>query len=268
MSNSNILNQCLDRRTMVKFKSVEIETAEIEEHLKQELKLKQICCELLYQKIIAEAASSRNITVTEAEIEAEANQIRCSLRLEKAADTLAWLEDNMLDPDQWEIAIDKHLLADKLAKNLFDSKVEAYFAQNRLNFDQFVLYQLVVPYEKLAQELFYQIEEEEISFYQAAHLYDIDEQRRYVCGYEGKVHRWDYSPDIAAAIFKTPVAIDEIIGPIKSERGYHLFKIEEYIPAQLTPKIRQEIIDRIFKQWLDSELNYMIHNARDRIIAP
>jgi hypothetical protein len=28
---------------------------------------------------------------------------------------------------------------------------------------------------KLAQELFYQLEEQEISFYEAAHLYDIDE---------------------------------------------------------------------------------------------
>ncbi len=247
---------------MVKFKSVEIETAEIEEYLKQEMKLKEICCNILHQKIVAEAASSRNITVSNEEIEAEANQIRLSLRLEKASDTLAWLKDNMLDSDQWEIAINNHLLAKKLAKHLFDPKVEAYFAQNRLNYDRFVLYQLVVPYEKLAQELFYQIEEEEISFYQAAHLYDIDEQRRYVCGYEGKVDRWKYSPEIATAVFKTPVTIGEIIGPIRSEQGYHLFKIENYIPAQLTPKIRQEIIDRIFKEWLRSELNYMIHSDR------
>ncbi len=200
-SNSNILDEYLGGSTMVKFKSVEIEAAEIEEYLRQELQLKQICCNILHQKIVAEAASSRNITVTDEEIEAEANQIRCSLRLEKAADTLAWLEDNMLNSEQWEIAINRHLLADKLAKHLFDSKVESYFAQNRLNFDRFVLYQLVVPYQKLAQELFYQIEEEEISFYQAAHLYDIDEQRRYVCGYEGKVDRWKYPPEIAAAIF-------------------------------------------------------------------
>ena len=247
---------------MIRFKSVEIETVEIEEYLKQELKLKQICCEILHQKIIAEAASTRNIVVTDEEIEAEANQIRCSLRLEKASDTLAWLKDNLLNSDHWEIAINKHLLAGKLAKHLFEKKVEEYFAQNRLNFDRFVLYQLVVPYEKLAQELFYQIEEEEISFYQAAHLYDIDEQRRYVCGYEGKVNRWQYSPEIAAAIFKTPVTIGEIIGPISSERGYHLFKIENYIPAQLTPKIHQEILDQIFKEWLHGELNYMIHSDR------
>lgn len=245
---------------MVKFNNVEITTPEINVHLQQKFKLKQICSEILHQKIITEAASARNISVTETEIEAEANKIRASLRLEKASDTLAWLKDNLLDPEQWEIAINNHLLCQKLAQHLFDSKVESHFAQNRLNYDRFVLYQLVVPYEKLAQELFYQIEEEEISFYQAAHLYDIDRQRRYVCGYEGEVPRWNYPPDIAAIIFKMPVVIGELIHPIKSQQGYHIFKIEDYFPAQLTPKIRQEIIDRLFEEWLNSELSYLIHS--------
>lgn len=247
---------------MVKFKNIEVESAEIEKYLREEFKLKQICCDILNQKIVREAASSRNIDITDEEIEAEANKIRCSQRLEKASDTLAWLKDNLLDPDQWETAINNHLLADKLARHLFDPKVEAYFTHNRLNFDRFILYQLVVPYQKLAQELFYQIEEEEISFYQAAHLYDIDEKRRYVCGYEGEVYRWNYPPGIAAAIFKTPITLGEIIGPIKTEQGYHLFKIENYIPAQLTPEKRQEIIDLLFKEWLNSELNYMLHSDK------
>jgi parvulin-like peptidyl-prolyl isomerase len=245
---------------MVRFNNVEIATAKIDAYLQQEFKLQEICSEILHQKIIAEASSARNISVPEEEIEAEANKIRSTLRLEKASDTLAWLKDNLLDPEQWEISINNRLLRQKLAQNLFDSKIESYFAQNRLDYDRFVLYQLVVPYEKLAQELFYQIEEEEISFYQAAHLYDVDRERRYVCGYEGEVHRWDYPPDIAAVIFTTPVVVGEIIHPIKSKQGYHLFKIEDYLAAELTPKIGQEIIDKLFEQWLNSELNYLVHN--------
>ncbi|WP_036476924.1 peptidylprolyl isomerase [Myxosarcina sp. GI1] len=243
---------------MVQFHKIHIEPIAIEQHLKQELKLNQTCCEILQQEIVERVASQENIAVTPEEIQAEANQIRMSKRLEKASDTIAWLQDNLLDPDEWEVSINKRLLAKKVAHHLFDKQAVAYFAQNRLDYDQFNLYQLIVPYEKLAQELFYQIEEEEISFYQAAHLYDIDAKRRQVCGYEGKVHRWNFAPDIAAAIFKTPIPVGEIIGPIQSERGYHLFLIEEYIAAQLTPERRQEIIDELFKQWLNSELDYML----------
>jgi parvulin-like peptidyl-prolyl isomerase len=249
-------------KSMVKFNNLDIESAEINNYLKQKLKLRQIYQEILAQKIIAETASAKKISVSDAEIETEANKIRAYLRLEKAADTLAWLKDNLLDPDEWEIGIKNDLLRRKLAQHLFDSQTEAYFAQNRLNYDRFILYQLVVPYEKLAQELFYQIEEEEISFYQASHLYDIDSKRRYVCGYEGEVHRWEYHPDITAVIFKTPVIVGELIGPVKSKQGYHLFKIENYLPAQLTSEVRQEIVNELFEEWLNGELNYLIHNEQ------
>lgn len=250
---------------VIDFKGIAINTKEIIQFLKQKTRLKEVCQEVVSEKIIQQAAASRNIEVTSEEIQVEAEEIRRAKRLEKASDTIAWLKEEMNTIEEWETAIKQTLLTKKLAHHLFDSKVESYFAQNRLDYDRFILYQLVVPYEKLAQELFYQIEEEEISFYQAAHLYDLDENRRYVCGYEGKVHRWNFAPDIAAAIFKTPIPVNEIIGPLRSDLGYHLFKIEAYIPAELTSEQRQEIIDRQFKQWLDSELNYMIHSKQSGV---
>ena len=242
------------------FRGIAINIDEIVFYLKHQMSLREICCKILYEKIIEQAADTRNIDVTPEEINLQAEEIRRLKRLEKASDTMAWLKEEMLSTDEWETAMRNDLLRQKLARELFTHEAELYFNQNRPSFDRFLLYQLVVPYKKLAQELLYRIEEEEISFYQAVHLYDIDEQRRNVCGYEGEVHRQDYPADMAAAIFKTPIPVGELIGPIQSEAGYHLFKIESYQPAELTPEIRQEIIDRLFQQWLKNELNYMIHN--------
>ncbi len=256
----DVTNHDLNDST-IDFLGVSIEPGEIIEFLKQEMLLKGICQKILAQRIIEKAAQERDITVTPEEIQTEADSIRYGKRLEKASDTLAWLVDQMVTSDEWERGIGDHLLAKKLAEHLFDKEVEKYFAQNRLDFDQFILYQIAVPYEQLAQEIFYQIEEEEISFYEAAHLYDIDEKRRYLCGYEGKVRRWNFQPDIAAVIFRTPIPVGEILGPLKTDQGYHLFRIEEFIQAELTPQRRQEIIDRLFKEWLDSELNYALHNV-------
>lgn len=247
---------------VINFHGITINSDEIAVYLKQQMSIREVCCQIMYARIIEQAANTRNITVTSEEINLEAEEIRRVKRLEKALDTIAWLEEEISSTDEWEIAIRKKLLAKKLARELFDPEAELYFNQNRLNYERFVVYQLVVPYEKLAQELFYRIEEEEISFYQAVHLYDIDEQRRNVCGYEGEVHRRDYPPDMAAAIFKNPITVGELIGPIRSEQGYHLFIIENYQPAELTSEIRQEIIDRLFQQWLSSEFNYLIHSDR------
>jgi parvulin-like peptidyl-prolyl isomerase len=231
---------------------------EIVDFLKREIGLKEVCQKIWYQKIIEQAAQERGITITASEIQDEADRLRRENRLEKAADTLAWLTDQMIGAQDWEAGIRDRLLAKKLAEHLFNKDVEKYFAQNKLDFEQFVLYQIVVPYEKLSQELFYKIEEEEISFYEAAHLYDIDQQRRYLCGYEGKVYRWSLKPDIAAVVFSAPVG--ELIGPLKTDLGYHLFMIEELIQAELTPERRQEIINKLFKDWLQAELNYWLHN--------
>ena len=245
---------------MIDFYGISIELKEIESFLRQEILLKEVCQKIAYQRIIEKAALEQDLIITPEEIQTEADIIRYKNRLEKASDTLAWLADQMLTTDDWKNSISNHLLAKKLAEQLFSQRVKQYFAQNRLDFDQFVLYQIVVPYQPIAQEIFYQVEEEEISFYEAAHIYDIDEKRRFLCGYEGKVYRWNFKPDIAAVIFKNPVAIGKIIGPIKTDQGYHLFMIEEFIQAKLTPERNQEIINKLFQEWLDSELNYVIHN--------
>ena len=235
-----------------------IELEQLLSFLKKNFQLKEVCQKILYQKVIQQATEERGITVTPEEIQAEAEQQRRERRLEKAADTLAWLTDQLVSPEDWEAGIRDRLLSKKLADHLFAKDVEKIFVQNKLNYDQILLYQIVVQDDKLAQELFFQLEEREISFYEAAHLYDIDEKRRQQCGCEGKIYRWNLKADIAAVVFGAKIG--EVIGPVTTPLGYHLLMIEEFIPAELTTERYQEILDRMFQEWLDSELNYMLYN--------
>jgi parvulin-like peptidyl-prolyl isomerase len=243
---------------MIELSGTSVELDDIVSFLKKDIQLKDVCQRILYQRVINQAAQERGLTVTPEEIQAEANQLRREKRLEKASDTLAWLADQMITADDWEAGICDRLMAKKLAQFLFAKEAEKFFAQNKLDFDQILLYQIIVPYERLAHEIFYQIEEQEISFYEAAHLYDIDERRRQQCGYEGKLYRWSLKPDIAAVVFSAQLG--EVIGPLTTEQGYHLLLVEEFLPAELTPERYQDIIDRMFKDWLTSELNYMLHS--------
>ncbi len=243
---------------MIDISTVSAEQDEFVNFLKREIQLKEVYQRILYQRVINQAAQERSLIVTPEEIQAEANQLRREKRLEKASDTLAWLADQMITADDWEAGICDRLISKKLAQFLFAKEAEKFFAQNKLDFDQILLYQIIVPYERLAHEIFYQIEEQEISFYEAAHLYDIDERRRQQCGYEGKLYRWSLKPDIAAVVFSAQIG--EVIGPLATEQGYHLLLVEEFIPAELTPERYQDIIDRMFKDWLTSELNYMLHS--------
>ena len=236
-----------------------ISSEEILFFLRKNLQFREIYQQVLSQRIIDQAAQTRKLIVTSEEIQAEADRLRRDLRLEKSTDTLAWLNEQMITVDDWESGIYDRLLTQKLQDTLFSQEVEGFFAQNRLDFEQILLYQIIVPYQQLAQEIFYQIEERELSFYEAAHLYDVDERRRYQCGYEGKLYRWTLKPEMAAVIFAAESG--QLIQPIQDDEGYHLLIVEEFIPATLNDRTRQEIQQRMFQEWLAGELNYVLHST-------
>jgi parvulin-like peptidyl-prolyl isomerase len=248
----------LHNKEMVTFSGITIESDEIVDFLKQEVQLKSMCHQILCRQIVVNAAAERDIVVTPQEIQTDADQQRFQKKLESATSTFAWLADELIEAKDWEQGIRDRLLSRKLADALFGREVEQIFAERRIDFEQISLYRIQVPYRQLAQELFYQIEENEISFYEAAHLYDLDERRRLQCGYEGKPYRWTLQPDLCAIIFSSKTR--EVLGPIQVEQGFDLLMVEEFIPAELTAETRREIGDRLFKDWLESELNYLIHN--------
>ncbi|MBD2345890.1 peptidylprolyl isomerase [Anabaena subtropica] len=232
---------------------------EIVNFLKKDMNLKEVYQKILFQRLIWQVAEVRGITVTTEEIETEANRQRREKRLEKAADTMAWLEDQLVSPEDWEMGIRDRLLSQKLANFLFADKVEAFFIQNQLEFEQVSLYQIIVDSEQLAQEIYYQIEDDEISFYEAAYLYNIDDFRRQKCGYEGKVYRFALPSNIAAVIFRT--SPKQLVGPLQTEQGYHLFMVEEFVSAELTLERYQEILGNMFHQWLVTELNNILNSS-------
>ncbi|MBF2006906.1 MAG: peptidylprolyl isomerase [Chlorogloeopsis fritschii C42_A2020_084] len=242
---------------MYNLPKIDINSEEIVNYLKSAMILRQVYQKILSQKLILDVAQERGIIITTEEIQDEADRQRREERLEKAVDTMTWLAEHFVSSDDWEVGIRNRLLAKKVAKALFSQEVEKFFIQNRLEFEQVILYQLIISDEKVSQEIYYQIEEGEISFYEAARLYDVDENRRKKCGYEGKLYRWALPSNISAIVFNAPP--QQLIGPIKTERGYHLFIVEELISAQLTPQIYEEILNNMFQQWLSTEVECLLH---------
>lgn len=243
---------------MIQFKGTQINTDEILVQLRRTQQLRQIFTSLLHQKIIDQIAAEKEITVTEAEIQAEADRIRYENRLFRANDTFAWLAEQLITAEDWEAGIRDRILAEKIAHALFDQEVKKYFTEHQLDFDQVTLYRLVVPYETLAQEICYQIQEGEISFYEAAHVYDVDPARRCHCGYEGKAYRWNLNATLSAIVFST--APGNLIGPLTIEQASHLLMVEEFVPAELTAELHREILQRLMNEWLTTELSYMLNS--------
>ena len=243
---------------MIAINNQSIADIDIVKNLKKDVQYKQVWQRIINQKVIEKAAKERGITVSPEEIQAEGDRLRMEKKLYKVSDTMAWFAEQMITVEDLEAGIGDRLLSQKLAEHLFKQEVEKFFAQNRINFEEVLLYQIIISEPRLAQEIYYQIKEQEISFYDAAHCYDIDEKRRQVCGYEGKICRWSLKPEIAAAVFSAKPGI--VISPIKTAQGCHILMVEKFIQAELTQQRYQEILNNMFRQWLASEVNYILYN--------
>jgi parvulin-like peptidyl-prolyl isomerase len=238
---------------MSSFSTLHATPDEILKFLQKNLRLKETHYEILYQKIIDQAAQDRKLIVDPGEVQTCIKQMFVEAGLEQASDILLWMKEQLITRDDLDVGVYGRLLRQKLADSLFFDAAESFFYEHQADFDQVVLYQIMVPYERVIDDLVYQIRLQELSFYEAAHLYDLDEHRRHQCGYEGIFYRSDTYSHIFEVAFAAPP--NEIIGPIRTENGYHLLLVEEFIPAELTTQRRQEIIHRMFQEWLSEELD-------------
>ncbi len=228
---------------------------EILRFLRKTLRIRETHDAVLCQKIIDQVAQNRMISVAPEEVRTQIDQmfIETDLTgLKQDSDILRWMNEQLVSIGDLEAGIYDRLIRQKLAESLFFDSAGSFFYAHQADFDQVVLYQIIVPYERVIDEILFQIRLQELSFYEAAHLYDLDERRRHQCGYEGIFYRSDLYPDMSEVAFVAPPR--EIIGPIKTENQYHLLWVEEFIPAELTPQRQQEIIDRMFQEWLSEEL--------------
>ncbi len=241
---------------MTNFAGIDIQADNIIVFLKQELTFHTVCRQLTNKMIIHANAQERGITVTDDEVQAEADRLRRELKLESTQKTLEWLKEKMITTDDWEQSIYDHLLREKMATAMFSQDAAKQFHQSKLDYEKVVLYKIVIDNPQLAQELAYQIEEEEISFFEAAHLHNVEAHHRRNCGYEGEISRWALAPDTAASIFSAPAKT--VVGPLSIETLCALFYVDEFVEPELTEAVHKEICDRLFLAWLDSELQRLV----------
>ncbi|NEO70186.1 peptidylprolyl isomerase [Moorena sp. SIO3H5] len=227
--------------------AITITKDDILEEVKQSGKIPEIIEAITTRKLIAAAAAEAGIKVETEELQDAADQFRIVSQLGSAEETWAWLEKHGMTLDEFEAMVYNGAIYGKLANHLFADKVESYFYENQLDYAGVVMYEVIIDDEDLAMELFYGIQEGEMSFYDVAHQYIEDKELRRSGGYQGVVTREQIKPEISAAVFaaKPP----QVIKPIVTSKGVHLILVEEIIEAQLDDNLRSKILLNLFSEW-------------------
>jgi parvulin-like peptidyl-prolyl isomerase len=231
--------------------AITITSEDILQQVKLSCQIPSIVEAIVSRKIIASAADEAGIKVETEELQKAADSIRLMSKLKSADDTWAWLQKHGLSLDDFEELIYNNVISGKLAQHLFADKVEPFFVEHQLDYAGVVMYEVVLDDEDLAMELFYGIQEGEMSFYEVAHQYIQDTELRRKGGYRGIVSRKELKPEISAAVFaaKPP----QVLKPIVTSKGVHLILVEEIIQPQLDDKLYSNIFSDLFSKWLEQK---------------
>jgi parvulin-like peptidyl-prolyl isomerase len=232
--------------------AITITSEDILQQVKLSYQIPSIVEGIVSRKIIASAASEAGIKVETEELQKAADNIRIMSKLKSADDTWAWLQKHGLSLDDFEQVIYTNVISGKLAQHLFADKVEPFFVEHQLDYAGVVMYEVVLDDEDLAMELFYGIQEGEMSFYEVAHQYIQDMELRRKGGYRGILRRKELKSEISAAVFaaKPP----QILKPIVTSSGIHLILVEETILPELNNKLRYQILSDLFAGWLQQQI--------------
>jgi parvulin-like peptidyl-prolyl isomerase len=101
-------------------------------------------------------------------------------------------------------------------------------------------------------EIFYALQEGEISFIQAAQQYIEDKKLQRQSGYRGWLNRRQLLPEISAAVFEAHSP--QILKPLVTSQGVHLILVSEILQPPLDESLRQKILSDLFNNWLSQQV--------------
>lgn len=233
------------------FETITISEQELIQQIKLSCQIPSTIEGIINRKIIELTVEEAGISLKPEEIQQTADTFRVTHNLLRADDTQLWLQEHWLSLDQFEEIVRISALSSKLAQHLFADQVEPFFIGHQLDYAHVVMHEVVLDDEDLAMELFFAIQEGEISFHEVAHQYIQDTELRRRGGYQGKLRRPDLKPEVSAAVFaSTP---PQLLKPIVTSKGAHLVLVEEIIQPTLDKTLRQKILSDLFLQWLKQQ---------------
>ncbi|MEM8605145.1 MAG: peptidylprolyl isomerase [Cyanobacteria bacterium P01_H01_bin.121] len=212
----------------------------------------QLMLQILQRRMIAHVAQTHDLTVSDTELQEGADHFRLQHGLTTIQSIQKWLQQRQLTLDDFEEIVYEQLLTAKLATLLFGDRVEPYFYDNWHHYAQVELYEIVLADHDLALELFYALQEQELSFTEAARRYAETIELRRQAGYRGQLSRKDLPAELSAPVFAAQPA--QLLKPIITTKGTHLLYVEEIIRPQLDEQLRLQILYQLFDHWLEEQL--------------
>jgi len=174
-------------------------------------------------ELIRQYAEKQNIRNSDAELQLAADELRYNRNLETVEAAEQWMRDQQQTPLAIQDGIDAMLLNNKVRNAIGEDKLQAYYADHKLEYETAELYSIRLDSESKANELLAQLNDEDADFHALARAHSQDDNSWHMGGFVGRLTRSQMTGGVAAAVFAPrPPAV---IGPVKTDQGWNLFKV-------------------------------------------
>jgi parvulin-like peptidyl-prolyl isomerase len=203
--------------------------------------------------LVSGMAEREGISVSDAELQEAADKFRQTMRLYSPEDTMNWLENGGLTVNDLERILERDLLVDKLKQHLItDDLIETFYSVNKPAFEWAHLSQIVVNDESRANALYQRLTDTDADFDELARTdSDSEGESCEIGGYLGIVNREELIPEVGNAVLSA--APGSIVGPLKTDQGYHLIKVWDLSKDRFSAQGRERIRELLFWEWIDDQ---------------
>lgn len=163
----------------------------------------------------------------------------------------AWLERNYMTLEQLESRVLRGIKMDKFKEKVFGPQLESYYLRRKRELDQ-VIYSLIrTKNVGEAQELFFRIQDDGQDFGTLAQQFSQGPEAK-TNGVIGPVEMTVPHPQIAQLLMTAQQG--KVLAPVRIGEWVVILRLERYIPAQLDMNIARRLIEELFNEWLNKEI--------------
>ena len=208
--------------------------------------------EILRQYVLEQELQTRNITVNAVVLEQAVIDFRLEQQLTEPNQFQQWLVNNGIDYETFHQQLAFSFKLTKLIDEITEPKLQESFIEKKIYLDRIVLSRIIVDTEELAEELKSQIEEEEERFEHLAQAHSLTDDC-IVNGMMGPISRGQLPDEVRSALDRA--APGDLVGPLKVEERWGLFRVEQLLPASLADEqLKAALKNELFEQWFAEKM--------------
>ncbi|MDX2098602.1 MAG: peptidylprolyl isomerase [Leptolyngbyaceae cyanobacterium bins.59] len=162
-----------------------------------------------------------------------------------------WLERSHLNLEELRYKLERRVRIRKFQEATWGPDVKSYFLKRKASLDQVIFSMISVPEKELAMNLYFQLQKGGRDFAELAAQYN---QETFVSlnGLVGPIALGQLDPILRQRLNLGRVG--QLWVPTRVKHQFVIVRLEKRIEVQLTDTLRQQLLQELYKSWLEKQL--------------